>query len=767
MVPSGSSVRRRSLRNVHEYGESFEQRVISCGSSTLYCLAPIIKVLQEYYGVEAGFITSIHAMTPSLKPLDGLCLRGKHWRDHRSILQNIIPATTEACKALGKIIPQVRDKLSGLAFRVPIVNVSVLDLTIRLLKPTTIDDIVRNIERVSKTTMKDIITTCKEERVSSDFMNETHSCIVDAGSSLQLAPNFFKIICWYENECSYACRVVDLIHLSEKQFEKAEANRLAQIKIKISKGQNVNQQTEDSLKNIQESCRVFELETKPTDKKNIKSPLRPVLLKKPMILNHSAHSSTITASEPNKNKVELFKIWNDENIINNANNVRQNRESFFQTCNKPGSGVGNTQERLEKVKEEFSKMVSITELLLKKSYSNKLSFNFDPPKESLDIVKTGTDIKEPVQQENNQKYIKLDMSGDGKISDSTLHLGCSKNTVPNVCDKKISDLSMVETIKSLHSINKNFLLPGKKSPIHGDPIAKGDAENKTTKNTESTTKLPNKSIAFKTQMSDTFSNIIMKFHLQPTVTSMRITNKDNTNEETTNKISHANVDVNMPVQILTTSEPSVDIEKNTATRENEQHLEDVQKNQKTINVLDNMKKIKNIDRIGVELKRRSIVLFHEKNSSADTGKVFCEQVCMQFDDGFQEQMKVTEEKKTMHTSIPSPSSATCTYTMNASSAVKKHDIYDKLDSPDGTDSDNSLNAKKSQVIHIADLTNSLDDLKRLDKICRIIEMSDELSDKLFSPLDNYKAEGRTKRWSFKDLCDRICLDEFSDQVFGK
>ncbi|KOB73761.1 Multivalent antigen sj97-GAPDH [Operophtera brumata] len=94
-------------------------------------IAPIIKVLEDSFGVAEGFITSIHALTPSLKPLDGLCLRGKHWRDHRSILQNIIPASTGACKALGKIIPELKDKLSGLAFRVPIVNVSVLDLTIR------------------------------------------------------------------------------------------------------------------------------------------------------------------------------------------------------------------------------------------------------------------------------------------------------------------------------------------------------------------------------------------------------------------------------------------------------------------------------------------------------------------------------------------------------------------------------------------------------------------------------------------------------------
>lgn len=657
----------------------------------------------------------------------------------------------------------------------------------RLLKPTTTEQIMHNIERVSKTTMKNIITICTEETVSSDFMNETHSCVVDAESSLQLEPNFFKIICWYENEYSYACRVVDLIHLSEKQFEKAEANRLAQLKIKVSKRQNVVLQTEDNPKNTRESCHVSELESKPTDNKNIKPPPRPVLLKKPMILHHSSHSSTITASEPNKNKVELFKIWNDEKILNNSNNVRQNRGSFFQTCNKPASEVGNTQERLEKVKEEFSKMVSITELLLKKSYSNKISFNFEPPKENLDIVKTKIYTVEPVQQKNNQKLIKLDVSGDGRTSDCTVHLGCSKETIQNFCDKNISDLSM-ETINSLNSKNTNFPIPGKLSPIHSDPIAKGDAENKTTKKSnETTSNLPDPSIiAFKSQISETFSNIVKKINFQPTVTGIRITHKDNTNENTTNESNRImKVDVNTPLQILiTTSECSVD--KNTAacdehaispdyqmtsesreTENKQQHLTDIKNIQETKNMYDNMQKIMSIDRIGVELKRRNIVLFDEENSSAYTEKVSSEQDCTQLNDGLQEQVKVKEKEEILHTSAPSTSFVTRTYAIKRPSAVKKQDIFDKLDSPNGTDSDDSLNAKKSQVIHIADLTNSLDDLERLDKICRIIEISDELSDQLFSPLDNYRAEGRTKRWSFKDLCDRICLDKFCDQVFGK
>lgn len=641
--------------------------------------------------------------------------------------------------------------------------------------------------------MKNIITVCNEETVSSDFMNETHSCVVDAESSLQLETNFFKIICWYENEYSYACRVVDLIHLSEKQFEKTEAIRWAQLKTKISMRQDIVLQTKDNLIK-KESSYVLEPESKQTGKKSIKPPPRPVLLKKPMILHHNSPSPSINAGEPNKNKVELFKIWNDEKIINNSNDVRQNRGSFFHACNKPSNCEGgNAQERLEKVKEEFSKMVSITELLLNKSYSNKLSLK--PPKENLDLVKTKTDTVESVPQKNNRKFIKLDMSGDGRMSDCTVHLGCSKETVQHVYDKNTSDLSMVETINSSHSKNKNYPIPEKVLPIHEDAVAKGDAESTTPKkSTQSTSKLPDPSmIAFKSQMSETFSNIIKRFHVQPSETNLRITHKENTNKKTTNGSKRTTkVAFNTPLQVFdATSGSGVNIKKNTAMcedaiseyhqntngsttdrkstteTEKKQHLEDAKKHQETKNLFDNMKKLMSVDRIDVELKRRNIVLMDEENSSADSQKVACKQDSTQLDDGFQEEVKVKEEQENLQTSVPSTSFVTHTYAMKRPIVVKKQDIYDKLDSPTGTDSENSLNTKKSQVIHITDLTNSLDDLERLDKICRIIEISDELSDQLFSPLDNYKDEGRTKRWSFKDLCDRICLDEFCDHVFGK
>ncbi|XP_073961976.1 uncharacterized protein [Choristoneura fumiferana] len=124
LVTAPSSDVPMLILGVNQDRISSDVKVVSCTSSTLYCLAPIIKLLQDAFGVGEGFVTSIHAMTPSLKPLDGLCIRG-------NIHQNIIPAATGACKALGRIIPAVRDKLAGLAFRVPIVNVSVLDLCIR------------------------------------------------------------------------------------------------------------------------------------------------------------------------------------------------------------------------------------------------------------------------------------------------------------------------------------------------------------------------------------------------------------------------------------------------------------------------------------------------------------------------------------------------------------------------------------------------------------------------------------------------------------
>ncbi|GBP28383.1 Glyceraldehyde-3-phosphate dehydrogenase 1 [Eumeta japonica] len=197
-----------------------DTKIISCASSTVNCLTPIVKILEDNFGVKEGFVTSIHAMTPSLRPLDGLCVRGKHWRDHRSIHQNIIPAVTSACKALEKILPKVEDKFSGLAFRVPIVNVSVLDITIRLARNTTLKEIADSVDRMSKLTMKNIVKISKDKAVSSDFIGDSHSCTLDVDSSMQLKPDFFKLVCWYENEYSYACRVVDLIFHFEKVSER-------------------------------------------------------------------------------------------------------------------------------------------------------------------------------------------------------------------------------------------------------------------------------------------------------------------------------------------------------------------------------------------------------------------------------------------------------------------------------------------------------------------------------------------------------------------
>lgn len=664
-------------------------------------------------------------------------------------------------------------------------------LIFRLIKPTTTEDIIRNIEKASKTTMKNVITICNDETVSSDFMNETHSCVVDVESSLQLQPHFFKIICWYENEYSYACRVVDLIHLSEKQFEKAEATRLALLKTKISKRQDVVFQTKDNLKNIQESSCVSVPESKITGKKNIKPPPRPVLIKKPMILHNTSPAPTINAGEPNKNKVELFKIWNDEKNINNPNNVRQNRGSLFHACNRPSNYEGgNAQERLEKVKEEFSKMVSITELLLNKSFSNKISLK--PTKPSLELMKTKIDTIESVPQKSNRKFIKLDMSGDGRMSDCTVHVGCSKEIVQHVHDKNTSDLSMADTINSSHSKITNFPILEEASSILPDSIASGDAVSTQKKPTRSSCKLHDPSIIdFKSHMSVTFSNIIKKNHFKPPETDLRVPQLTNINKQTTNEnncTKKVEVNASMPVFDTTNISYSVTLEKNTAVGENgipedqqitinevatvqksttetgKKHLEDVKNDKETKNVFDNMKKLMSIDRIDVELKRRNIILMDEEDSSEDSQKIVSEEDKAKLDYGFQEQEKVEDDDKC---SIASSSFVTRTYAMKRPNAVKKQDIYDKLDSPTGTDSDNSLNTKKSQVIHIADLTNSLDDLERLDKICRIIEISDELSDRLFSPLDNYKDEGRTKRWSFKDLCDRICLDDFCGQVFGK
>jgi len=197
------------VMGVNEASFDPSMNVISNASCTTNCLAPLAKVIHDNFEIVEGLMTTIHAITATQKTVDGPS--GKLWRDGRSAAGNIIPASTGAAKAVGKVIPSLNGKLTGMAFRVPVHDVSVVDLTVRLGKPTTYDDIKKVVKEASEGPMKGILGYTEDQVVSSDFIGDTTSSIFDADAGIQLSPTFVKLVSWYDNEYGYSCRVVDLI----------------------------------------------------------------------------------------------------------------------------------------------------------------------------------------------------------------------------------------------------------------------------------------------------------------------------------------------------------------------------------------------------------------------------------------------------------------------------------------------------------------------------------------------------------------------------
>merc|ERR1712020_202960 len=184
-------------------------KVVSNASCTTNCLAPLAKVIHDNYGIVEGLMSTVHAITATQKTVDGPS--GKNWRDGRGAGQNIIPASTGAAKAVGKVIPELNGKLTGMAFRVPTPDVSVVDLTVRLEKATSYDDICAKMKEMAEGSMKGILGYTDEQVVSNDFIGDDRSSIFDAKAGIALNDKFFKLISWYDNEYGYSNRVVDLI----------------------------------------------------------------------------------------------------------------------------------------------------------------------------------------------------------------------------------------------------------------------------------------------------------------------------------------------------------------------------------------------------------------------------------------------------------------------------------------------------------------------------------------------------------------------------
>lgn len=186
-----------------------DQNIVSNASCTTNCLAPISKILNDKWGIEEGLMTTVHAATATQKTVDGPS--AKDWRGGRGAYQNIIPSSTGAAKAVGLVIPQLKGKLTGMSFRVPVADVSVVDLTVKLKTPATYEEIKAEMKRASENEMKGVLGYTEDEVVSTDFLGDARTSVFDAKAGIQMSPQFVKIVSWYDNEWGYSNKVVDLI----------------------------------------------------------------------------------------------------------------------------------------------------------------------------------------------------------------------------------------------------------------------------------------------------------------------------------------------------------------------------------------------------------------------------------------------------------------------------------------------------------------------------------------------------------------------------
>jgi glyceraldehyde 3-phosphate dehydrogenase len=190
------------------------QEIISNASCTTNCLAPVAKVLNDSFGIKRGLMTTVHAATATQKTVDGPSK--KDWRGGRGILENIIPSSTGAAKAVGKVIPELNKKLTGMSMRVPTSDVSVVDLTVELNKEATYEQICAAMKAAAEGPMKGVLGYTEEKVVSTDFRGEPCTSVFDAGAGIALDPTFVKVVAWYDNEWGYSCKVLEMVRVMAK-----------------------------------------------------------------------------------------------------------------------------------------------------------------------------------------------------------------------------------------------------------------------------------------------------------------------------------------------------------------------------------------------------------------------------------------------------------------------------------------------------------------------------------------------------------------------
>lgn len=209
VITAPSSTAPMFVMGVNEEKYTSDLKIVSNASCTTNCLAPLAKVINDAFGIEEGLMTTVHSMTATQKTVDGPS--HKDWRGGRTASGNIIPSSTGAAKAVGKVLPELQGKLTGMAFRVPTVDVSVVDLTVKLNKETIYDEIKKVVKAAAEGKLKGVLGYTEDAVVSSDFLGDSNSSIFDAAAGIQLSPKFVKLVSWYDNEYGYSTRVVDLV----------------------------------------------------------------------------------------------------------------------------------------------------------------------------------------------------------------------------------------------------------------------------------------------------------------------------------------------------------------------------------------------------------------------------------------------------------------------------------------------------------------------------------------------------------------------------
>ena len=207
------------VMGVNEDSYDPSMNVVSNASCTTNCLAPLARVINDVYGIEYGLMSTIHSTTATQLTVDGISK--KDWRGGRAASANIIPSSTGAAKAVGEVLPSLKGKLTGMSFRVPTINVSVVDFTVVLKKPTTYEHICKTMKKYAKDIIPDVLAYTDEAVVSSDFIGDPHTCIFDEKAGIMLTPTFVKLVAWYDNEWGYSCKCLDLASHMAKVDSKA------------------------------------------------------------------------------------------------------------------------------------------------------------------------------------------------------------------------------------------------------------------------------------------------------------------------------------------------------------------------------------------------------------------------------------------------------------------------------------------------------------------------------------------------------------------